>query len=54
MKKVTRYEIRSYTGNEYSKAMSRKLRDRTSATRLVKRLKKMGHQAFAAKVQIFA
>ena len=43
------YEIRSY-----SKTMGRKLRTRTRATKLVKRLKKMGHDAFASKMVIAA
>lgn len=55
MKTVTRYEIREYQydGKGYSRAMSNKLRDRKAATKLVKRLKKMGHKhAFASKVVI--
>ena len=49
----TMYQIRCYTdGSIYSKSMSNKLREREAATRLVKRLKKMGHQAFAEKFVI--
>lgn len=52
-KSKTMYEIRCYTnGNTYSRLMSNKLRERTQATKLVKRLKKMGHQAFASKLVI--
>ena len=49
------YEIRSYKdSHSYSKPMSYKLRTRTAATKLVKRLKKMGHDAFASKMMITA
>ena len=54
MKMVTRYEIREYKGGSYSASMSRKLRDRRAATKLVKRLKKMGHNAFAAPMKVGA
>lgn len=55
MKTVVRYEIREYQhdGAGFSKALSNKLRGRASATKLVKRLVKMGHKhAFAAKLVI--
>lgn len=54
MKTVTRYEIREYEGAGYSTRMSSKLRDRKAATKLVKRLKKMGHDAFAAPLKVAA
>lgn len=54
MKTVTRYEIRAFTGNEYSKSLSSKLRDRKQANKLVKRLKKYGVKAFAAPMKIAA
>lgn len=54
MKIVTRYEIREFKGSSYSASMSRKLRDRKAATKLVKRLKKMGHNAFAAPMKVSA
>lgn len=57
MKTVTRYEIREYQyeGAGHSKAMGRKLRDRKAATKLVKKLKKMGHKfAFASPMKIAA
>lgn len=54
MKTVTRYEIRAFAGNGYSKSLSCKLRDRTRANKLVKRLKKCGIEAFAAPMKIAA
>ncbi|MBG6289487.1 hypothetical protein I5I61_18695 [Pseudomonas nitroreducens] len=54
MKTVTLYEIREYKGTSYSTRMSNKLRDRSSATKLVKRLKKMGHDAFVASMKVAA
>lgn len=54
-KQKAMYEIRSYAdARSYSKQMSYKLRTRKAATRLVKRLKKMGHDAFASKTMIAA
>lgn len=55
MKTKAMYEIREYkSSTSYSKSMGRKLRNRKAAMRLVKRLKKMGHDAFAAKMTIAA
>lgn len=55
MKIVTRYEIRAFANStEYSRPMSAKLRDRKNASKLVKRLKKMGHNAFAAPMKVAA
>jgi hypothetical protein len=55
MKTKAMYEIREFKNStEYSKPMSGKLRTRQAATRLVKRLKKMGHDAFANKMLIAA
>jgi hypothetical protein len=54
MKTITRYEIRKFTGSEYSKPMSSKLRERKAATKLVKKLKKLGHDAFAVPMKIAA
>ncbi|MGU1391605.1 hypothetical protein ACSEUY_25680 [Pseudomonas aeruginosa] len=57
MKTVTLYEIREYQyeGAGYSKVMSSKLRDRKAATKLVKRLKKMGHKrVFASPMKVAA
>lgn len=53
MKTAIRYQIRHYvTPNAYSVGMGRKLRTRKAATKLVKRLKKMGFDAFAAPMKI--
>jgi len=55
MKIVTRYEIRAWpSSTEYSRSMSAKLRDRKAASKLVKRLKKMGHDAFAVPMKVAA
>lgn len=55
MKYVTRYEIREYrTETGYSSKMSRKLRARKEAVKLVRRLRKMGHDAFAAPMKVAA
>lgn len=54
MKTVTRYEIRAFTSNEYSKSLSVKLRDRSRANKIVKRLKKYGIKAFAVPMKIAA
>jgi len=57
MKTVTRYEIREYktsTSTSYSTSLSSKLRERKAATKLIKRLKKMGHDAFAAPMKVAA
>lgn len=56
MKTVTRYSIRTITNNEYSKPLnySQRLRDRKRALRLVKRLKSMGINAFAAPMKAAA
>lgn len=54
MKTVTRYEIREFKGQDYSRRMSSKLRERSAATKLVKRLKKMGHKAFISPIKIAA
>lgn len=54
MKKVSRYEIREFIGQSYSKSLSPKLRTRERATKLVKRLRKQGREVFAAKMAIAA
>ena len=55
MKTVTRYEIREYkTSTSYSTSLSSKLRERKAATKLIKRLKRMGHDAFAAPMKVVA
>lgn len=56
MKKVTMYEIREYKdAQSYSRSISRKLRTRVSAMKLVKRLKASGMKdVFASKMVIQA
>lgn len=46
------YEIREYQHAGFSTPMTNKLRDYNSARRLVSRLKKMGHEAFAAPILV--
>jgi hypothetical protein len=53
MKTKTMYEIRSYT-EVSSKSMSAKLRTPAKAAKLVKRLRKMGFQAYKAAYKIAA
>lgn len=53
-KQVTRYEIREFTGNEYSKQLGRRLRTREQATRIVRLLKKTGRTVFASPLKIAA
>ena len=53
MKTVTRYEIREFTGTDFSRSMGGKLRERSQALKLVKRLKKLGHKnAFISAIKI--
>lgn len=54
MKTKTLYEIREFTGNEYSRPLSAKLRDRSRALRLVRALKGRGRDVFAAPVKVAA
>ncbi len=54
MKTVTRYEIRSLAGNEYSRPMFRALRERNQALRIVRWLKKRGHNAIVSPLKIAA
>lgn len=53
-KMVTRYEIRAYSGASYSRSVSPKLKARNVATKLVRRLRKRGIDAFAAPIKIAA
>lgn len=51
----TRYEIREYpTPTAFSRSMGRRLRDRKTAAKLVKRLKRMGRDAFMAPISVAA
>lgn len=56
MKTVTRYEIRKFEGNGYSRPInySQRLRDRKRAMRLVKALKGRGLDVFAAPLRLAA
>lgn len=53
-KQVTRYEVREYIGNDYSKQIGRRLRTRQDASRIVKILKSSGRSVFAAPIKIAA
>ena len=53
-KTTTRYEVREYTGNEYSKRLGQRLRTRTEASRVCKLLKKQGRSVFAAAMKVAA
>ena len=53
-KQITRYEVREFTGNEYSKQLGRRLRTREQAARIVRILKKSGRTVFAAPMKIAA
>jgi hypothetical protein len=50
----TLYQVREFIGNDYSKQLGQKLRDRTVALRLVRLLKKQGRSVFAAPLRIAA
>ncbi len=46
------YQVREFTGNEYSKQLGRRLRTRTDALRIVRLLKKAGREVFASPLKI--
>lgn len=48
------YEVREFIGEEYSKALGRRLRERSVALRLVRMLKKQGREVFASPVKVLA
>lgn len=54
MKTVTMYQVREFVGNEYSKQLGRKLRDKKSASKIVKMLKKQKRVVFLAPMKIAA
>ena len=54
MKFQTRYEVREFNGNEYSKQLGRRLRTRMEASRIVRILKKQGRSVFASPLKIAA
>jgi hypothetical protein len=53
-KQVTRYEIREFVGSSFSKSLGRKLRDRSAAARIVRRLKKQKRDVFSVPFRISA
>ena len=53
-KTITLYNIRAFNNNEHSRSLGRRLRTRKNATKLVKRLKKSGFDAFAAPMKVAA
>lgn len=53
-KQITRYQVREFNGNEYSKQLGRRLRTREEAGRIVRLLKKQGRSVFAASLKIAA
>lgn len=52
MKTTNLYQVREFTGNEYSKQLGRRLRARTDALRLIRILKKQGREVFISPVRI--
>ena len=46
------YEIREFVGNNYSKSLGRKLRDRSAAIKIKNRLKKQKREVFISAIQI--
>jgi len=53
-KTTTRYQVREFTGSEYSKQLGRRLRTRIEASRIVKILKKQGRNAFVSPLKLAA
>lgn len=53
-KTTTRYQVREFIGNDYSKQLGRRLRTRTEASRVCKLLKKQGRTVFASPMKIAA
>ena len=54
MKTQSLYQVREYVGAQYSRQLGRKLRSRTDALRLVKRLKKQRREVFVAPIKVAA
>ena len=46
------YEVREFIGNDYSKALGRRIRERTDALRVVRILKKQGRDVFASPMKV--
>lgn len=53
-KQVTRYQVREYIGNQYSKQLGRRLRTIEQSARIVRILKKAGREVFAAPLKVAA
>ena len=52
MTKITLYEIREYVGNNYSKPLGNKLRNKTRIKRLLKRLNRQNRQFIVVSYKI--
>ena len=52
IKQVTRYQVREFVGNDYSKQLGRRLRSREDASRIVKILKKAGREVFKVSMKV--
>lgn len=50
----TLYQVREFVGNDYSKQLGRKLRERGVAQRLVRVLKQQGRNVFVSPLRIAA
>ena len=53
-KQIIRYEIREFTGNQYSKQIIHRLRTLEQAGRIIRLLKKQGRTVFMAPLKIAA
>jgi hypothetical protein len=53
-KQITRYEVREFVGNNYSKQLGCRLRTREQAGRIVRLLKKQGRMVFSSPLKIAA
>ena len=51
-KKTAMYQVREFIGNDYSKPLGLKLRTKSSAMKISKRLKKRGMVVFLSKIMI--
>lgn len=48
------YQVREYVGSEYSRQLGAKLRARSDALRIAKRLKRQGRTVFVAPIKVAA
>jgi hypothetical protein len=53
-KQITRYEVREFVGNEYSKQLGCRLRTREQANRIIRLLKKQGRKVFSSPLKLAA